>query len=46
VRVGNFRTKSEALSLQQRIRKNYPNAFIVKDMIQFPKLYTDKQSNE
>jgi hypothetical protein len=46
IRVGNFRTKSEALSLQQRIRKNYPNAFIVKDMIQFPKLYTDKQSNE
>jgi hypothetical protein len=46
VRVGNFRTKSEALALQQRIRKDYPNAFIVKDMIQFPKLYTDKQSNE
>lgn len=46
VRVGNFRTKSEALALQRRIKKSYPNAFIVKDIIQFPKLYTDKLSNE
>ena len=46
VRVGDFRTKDEALVLQDRIKRKYPNAFIVKDIIQFPKLYTDKQSNE
>ncbi|WP_299580762.1 SPOR domain-containing protein [uncultured Sunxiuqinia sp.] len=46
VRVGNFRTKNEALALKAKIKKSYPNAFIVKDIIQFPKLFTDKQSNE
>jgi len=46
VRVGDCRTKSEALSLQEKIRGSYPNAFIVPDFIQFPKLYSDKNSNE
>lgn len=46
VRVGDFRTRNEALALQKQIKKSYPNAFLVKDIIQFPKLYTDKQSNE
>ena len=46
VRVGDFRTKDEALALQNRIKRTYPNAFIVKDIIQFPKLFTDKKSNE
>ncbi len=41
IRVGDFRTKSEALNLKEKISKNYPNAFIVSDIIQFPKLYTD-----
>jgi len=46
VRVGDCRTKNEALKLKEKIRYNYPNAFIVTDMIQFPKLYTEKKSNE
>lgn len=46
VRVGDFRSRNEALALQERIKRSYPNAFIVKDIIQFPKLFTDKQSNE
>ncbi|MEL7585452.1 MAG: SPOR domain-containing protein [Prolixibacteraceae bacterium] len=46
VRVGDCRTKSEALKLKEEIRSHYPNAFIVPDVIQFPKLYTDKKSNE
>lgn len=41
IRIGDCRTKSEALQLKERIKKNYPNAFIVPDIIQFPKLYTD-----
>jgi len=41
VRVGDCRTKSEALQLKERIKRNYPNAFLVPDIIQFPKLYTD-----
>ncbi|WP_372776289.1 hypothetical protein [Mangrovibacterium sp.] len=41
IRVGDCRTKSDALIVKERIIKNYPNAFIVSDLIQFPKLYTD-----
>ncbi|RKD86095.1 SPOR domain-containing protein [Mangrovibacterium diazotrophicum] len=40
IRIGDCRTKSEALRLKEKIKKNYPNAFIVPDLIQFPKLYT------
>ena len=36
VRVGDFRTKNEALKLYQQIKKNYPVAFIVADNIDFP----------
>lgn len=41
VRVGDLRTKSEALQLKERIKYRYPNAFLVPDLIQFPKLYTE-----
>jgi len=38
VRVGDFRTKNEALKLQKKIQKDYPGAFIVPDIIEFPLL--------
>jgi hypothetical protein len=38
VRVGDFRTKNEALKLHRKIRKDYPGAFIVPDLINFPEL--------
>jgi len=38
VRVGDFRTKNEALKLYRKIKKNYPVAFIVADNIDFPLL--------
>lgn len=41
VRIGDFRNKSEALKTKADISWKYPNAFIVKDMIRFPELYTD-----
>ncbi len=46
VRVGDFRTKNEAIKLKHKIRRHYPNAFVVKDIIQFPELYTERKSNE
>lgn len=46
VRVGDFRTRDDALVLKDRIKRMYPNAFLAKDIIQFPKLYSEKQSNE
>ena len=41
--VGDCRTKNEALKLRERIKKSYPNAFIVPDIIHFPKLYREKE---
>jgi hypothetical protein len=38
VRVGDFRTKNEALKLLRRIQKDYPGAFVVPDTIDFPLL--------
>lgn len=36
VRVGDFRTKNEALKLYREIKNTYPVAFIVADEIDFP----------
>ena len=40
VRIGDFRTKSEALKLYKKIKKDYPGAFIVPGIIDFPLLKT------
>ncbi|MDR2911579.1 MAG: SPOR domain-containing protein [Bacteroidales bacterium] len=36
VRVGDFRTKNEAVKLLKKIEKDYSAAFVVKDNINFP----------
>jgi len=41
VRVGDFRNKSDALKSKANISSKYPNAFIVKDNIRFPELFTE-----
>jgi hypothetical protein len=38
VRVGDFRTKAEAIKLLQRISRDFPSAYIVPDIISFPDL--------
>lgn len=38
VRVGDFRTRMEAEGFMQLIRDDYPNAFPIKDQINWPKL--------
>jgi len=38
VRVGDFRTKAEAVKLLQRINREFPNAYIVPCFINFPEL--------
>ncbi|MDR1859600.1 MAG: hypothetical protein LBR06_01595 [Bacteroidales bacterium] len=38
VRVGDYRTKSEAMKMKQKLTGLYPNAFIAPDQIQFPRL--------
>ena len=42
VRVGDFRSKSEALKTKANIESKYPNAFIVKDFIRFPEIYPER----
>ncbi len=41
VRIGDFRTKNEALKLHKEIERSYPMAFIVPDKIKFPLLKQD-----
>ncbi|MCL3782401.1 SPOR domain-containing protein [Prolixibacteraceae bacterium JC049] len=38
VRVGNFRNKSEVLKLKSLVKRDFPDAFIVPDQIEFPAL--------
>lgn len=38
VRVGDFRTRLEAEGYMQKILKDYPNAFVIQDIIRFPEL--------
>lgn len=39
VRVGDFRTKNEALKLMKEIQGQFPKAFVVPDTIELPKLF-------
>lgn len=41
VTVGDFRTKSEAMALLERIRHEFPSAFVVKENIAFPVVDVD-----
>jgi hypothetical protein len=38
VRVGDFRTKNEALRFYRRVQRRFPNAYIIPDIIEFPEL--------
>ena len=45
IRVGDFRTKSEALKLKKALIFQYPNAFIVADEIPFPEFVNNTTIN-
>ena len=38
LRVGDFRTRLEAVEYMERIKRNYPQAWVIKDKISFPEL--------
>jgi hypothetical protein len=38
LRLGDFRSKNEAYKFKKELEEEYPSAFIVEDMIDFPKL--------
>ncbi len=39
VRVGDFRTKNDALKLMNEIQHRFPKAFVVPDLIELPRLF-------
>ena len=43
VRVGNFRNKLEAEAFKQRIREQWPEAYIIKDDIELPGIFPPKE---
>ncbi|MCX6232005.1 MAG: SPOR domain-containing protein [Bacteroidetes bacterium] len=38
VKVGDFRTRMEARGFVQQIKMDFPDAFVIKDLINFPKI--------
>ncbi len=42
VRIGDFRTREEAFFWYTRVKRRFPNAYIVPDTIEFPDLDTKK----
>ena len=44
VRVGDFRTRTEAIHLQNEIDSDFPNSLIVEDVINFPELKKEKDT--
>lgn len=42
VTVGDFRTRSEAVRLLERIRHDFPSAFVVKENIEYPVVDTER----
>ncbi len=38
LRIGDFRTRLEAIEFLERIKRNYPQAWVIKDKIEFPEL--------
>jgi len=43
VRVGNFRNKLDAEAFKQRIKKQWPEAYIIKDDIELPEIFPPKK---
>jgi hypothetical protein len=46
IRVGDFRTRLEAEKFLQKISRNYPNAWVIKDEINFPELSKHNKAYE
>ncbi|MBI9067637.1 MAG: SPOR domain-containing protein [Salinivirgaceae bacterium] len=42
LRLGDYRTKNEAMEFYHQLKKQFPNSYIVKSKINFPKLEANK----
>lgn len=45
LKVGDFRTRSEAIKFKQLIKTQYPASYVVEDIIEFPELMTLETNN-
>ncbi|MDX9932949.1 MAG: SPOR domain-containing protein [Bacteroidales bacterium] len=45
VRVGNFRNKLDAEAFKQRIKEQWPEAYIIKDDIELPEIFPPKETD-
>lgn len=45
VRIGDFRTRLEAIKFLDQIQRHYPQAWVVKDKINFPELPENQKTN-
>lgn len=46
VRVGDYRTELEAIWLQRELEYKFPGGFVVKDLVKYPILDIEKESNQ
>ena len=46
VRIGDFRTRLEAIKFLNKIQRNYPQAWVVKDKINYPSLPKNQKTYE
>ena len=46
IHVGNYRTRLEAMEVLDMIKEDYPQAFIIKTIIEFPDFETEEESEE
>ncbi len=46
IHVGNYRTRVEAMEVFDMIKEDYPQAFIIKSIIEFPVLETQSEETE
>ena len=46
IHVGNYRTRMEAMEVLDKIKEDYPQAFVIKTIIEFPDLEPEKEIAE
>jgi len=46
IHVGNYRTRMEAMEVLDIIKEDYPQAFVIKTIVEFPELKTEEETTE
>jgi hypothetical protein len=46
IHVGNYRNRMEAMEVLDKIKEDYPQAFVIKTIVEFPELETEEETSE